>query len=99
MMKNPTKEKIFGDFIGEQEQSYSIMCSGRNKNREEVLSDPIEVRLTLTSKNGHIKSRAECKYGAGKNKETCLANFKTVTECGGCPYSFDIGFGYGRHTL
>lgn len=78
------------------EQIFPIKCRGRDASGNEVLDDPIEVKVSIHQRFGNgedISSDVECPYNTGGHGQRCKASHPDADKISSgiyCPYSFDI---------
>ncbi len=82
------------------QQVFPIECMGRDINGNEVLAEPVEVKVRIYKflGNNTISSEVECPYNTGGHRQRCKASHPKIDkillvgEGVGCPYSFDIPY-------
>jgi hypothetical protein len=78
-------------------QTFPIKCKGRNEEGEEVLKEPVDVKIEIYMHQGSsmISSNVTCPYNTGGHGQRCKASHPGVDKVGEgvtCSYSFDIPY-------
>lgn len=76
---------------------FPFECKGRNVARQEVLTDPIQVKLIICGFEDKktIAIHVECPHNVGSHGQRCKASHPGQDKVGdgvSCPYSLDLPY-------
>lgn len=82
---------------GYVEQIFPIKCKGRDICMDEILDEPVDVKLKIYKSPGSnsISSIVDCPHNTGGHGQRCKASHPNKDKVGNgiiCPYSFDIPY-------